>query len=396
MAVLACILACLAAVGMGQAVAGWLCARRFARRPRPAPASRPPVTILKPVCGAEPMLEAAIASFCTQDYPEFQVIIGAQDPRDPAIEIARRLQARFPERDISVVVDPATHGANRKISNLMNMMPFAKHDVLVFADSDLHAAPDYLDRVMEALERPETGLVTTVNTGEAAVDGFAARFGATHLTYSYLSGALVASALGRQDCLGTTMALRRETLERVGGLRMLVPHLADDYVLGKLVRERGLAVRLANTIPVTTVQEPDFAGLWRHELRWARTIGALEPMAIALAALQYPIVWSALAVLVSGGAVWTWALLAGAWIVRAGAAAGICRALRDLPPRPPLMAPLWHMPIRDAVSVAQVIASYWTDIVVWRGHALYADDGLYVPFVPPANGADIVLAAEKP
>ncbi|MGH9205623.1 MAG: bacteriohopanetetrol glucosamine biosynthesis glycosyltransferase HpnI, partial [Acidimicrobiales bacterium] len=311
------VLILLTALGAVQAVAGLFAVRVFAARRRHPVESLSPVTILKPVCGDEPMLEEAIISFCVQQYPAFQLLVGAHDPNDPALQVVRRLQARFPECEITVVADPTLHGPNRKIANLMNMLPFAKHDLLVFADSDLHVTPDYLVRVVAALEQAGTGLVTTLYGGEPAVDGIPALLGATHISHSFLPGALLAAALGRQDCLGCTMALRRETLEQVGGLGALVGHLADDNVLGQKIRQLGLAIRLADTVPVVTVQDRSFSTLWLHELRWARTIGALAPIAFSASVLQFPLFWALLAVVLSGGALWAIGCFAAAWIIRA-------------------------------------------------------------------------------
>ena len=138
-------------LGVLQALAGLFAVWRFCRRPEATQTTLPSVTVLKPVCGDELRLEDALRSFFAQDYPDFQLVIGAQDPRDPALAVARRLQAEFPHRDVQVVVDPALHGANRKISNLINMLPAAQHDVLVFADSDLHVRPSYLRDVVTTL-----------------------------------------------------------------------------------------------------------------------------------------------------------------------------------------------------------------------------------------------------
>ncbi len=262
--------------------------------------ARPPITILQPLHGDEPLLEEALASVFAQDYPDFQVVFGVQNPADPALDVVRRLQARFPERDIAVVVDATQHGSNRKVGNLINMLAVARHDVLVIADSDVHVTPDYLDRLVADLPRPGTGLATTIYTGLPANGGLAARLGATQITHALLPGALLARALGRQDCFGASMALTRATLERIGGLQALADHLADDNVLGRLVREQGLAVELAATVPATTVPETTLKALWMHELRWARTIRALEPLGFALSAVQYPLFWSALAVGVLG------------------------------------------------------------------------------------------------
>jgi ceramide glucosyltransferase len=174
--------------------------------------------------------------------------------------------------------------------------------------------------------------------------------------------------MGRQDCLGATMALRRETLERIGGLQALVNHLADDNVLGRLVHGLGLKVRLADTVPATTVPETSFAALWRHELRWARTIRALVPVQFAASVLQYPLAWAALALVLAWGASWSLAWFAAVWAVRALAARGVERALGL-----PFRSPVWLLPLRELMSVAVMAASYAGRQVDWRGHTLQAE-----------------------
>lgn len=179
---LAGFVAVLAGIGVVQAVIGAVLAGRFAHS-SPSPAERersgegaagrthyphptlsrgagegdllrPPITILKPLHGDEPLLEQALASVCAQDYPEYQVVFGVSDAADPALSVVTRLRARFPECDIAVVVDPARHGTNGKVGNLINMLPRAKHAVLAIANSDLHVQPDYLARLADALAEP--------------------------------------------------------------------------------------------------------------------------------------------------------------------------------------------------------------------------------------------------
>jgi ceramide glucosyltransferase len=354
-----------------QAVAGYIAVRRFAGAPRPR-AGRPPVTVLKPLHGAEPMLEQALASLCAQDYGIYQVVFGVQNPDDPALATVERLRARFPGCDIAAVVDATPHGINRKISNLINMLPSARHDILVIADSDVLCAPDYVDRIVAALDTPGTGLVTTLYAGLAATPTLAGRLGAAWISFSFLPGALVARWLGRQDCLGATMALRRETLAAIGGLPALADHLADDFVLGALVRQHGLAVRLADTVPATTVPEATLGELFRHELRWARTIRTLVPVQFVFSALQYPLFWAALAVVLTGAAFWALGLFVACWAVRAGAARAIDRALGLAKSGLATPAPVWLLPLRDLMSVFVILASHGSDRVEWRGHVLHA------------------------
>jgi ceramide glucosyltransferase len=362
--------AALSAIGLIQATVGVVLVRAFTSRRLLEPkAPPPPISVLKPLHGDETLLADALASACMQQYPAWQVVFGVQDAADPAMAVIRRLQARFPDHDLTVVVDPTLHGANRKVGNLINMLPAAKHGVLVIADSDVHAAADWLRRLAAALEQPGVGLVTTVYTGLAADTlHLVAALGAMQINHYFLPGALLARALGRQDCLGATMMLRRETLERIGGFEALADHLADDNVLGRLVQGLGLRVALADTVPATTVAEATLRSLWRHELRWARTIRALEPVPFAASVLQYPLVWAVLAILASGGAAWSLAWLIAAWALRSAAArwaeAGLGLANR---------APLWLLPVRELMSVAVMAASFAGRRVEWRGHTMQAE-----------------------
>jgi ceramide glucosyltransferase len=165
MAVLAAIAFLLAGIGALQCLAGWLSVQRFASRPRRPARARPPVTVLKPLHGDEPGLEQALETLCQQRYPLYQVVFGVQDPADPAAGVVRRLQSRFPGRDLTLVVDATQHGRNRKIGNLINMLPAARHEIVVIADSDLYVQPDYLERLVAAMESPGVGLVTTLYAG---------------------------------------------------------------------------------------------------------------------------------------------------------------------------------------------------------------------------------------
>ena len=363
---LAALTALVTVAGLVQAATGWWAVRRFSRAdPLPEP-WRPAMTVLKPLHGDEPLLEQALASFCGQDYPDFQIVFGLQDPTDPALHVIRRLRTRFPAVDMDVVIDPAQHGVNRKVSNLINMYGHAKHDVIVMADSDIHAGPSYLHQLAATLGQDGVGLATTLYAGIGASGTLAARLGAGQINHSFLPGALLARSLGRRDCLGATMALRRAMLERVGGLHALVHHLADDAVLGRLVMARGETVALARAVPATTVPERRVSDLFAHELRWGRTIQSVAPLGFALSAVQYPLFWAAACVALSGFDTHAAALFAAAWLVRAGTMIGIDRALGLA-----TVLPIWLLPLRDVLSVAVILASYGGRKVEWRGHILH-------------------------
>lgn len=332
-----------------------------------------PVTVLKPLCGDEPLLAEALDSVIAQDWPRPQFVFGAQDPNDPAIAVVEALRARHPDADITLVVNATPHGANRKIANLINMLPAARHDVLVIADSDLHVTGDYLARIVAAMRAPNVGLVTALYAGLPANRTLAGLLGAMEITLGFLPGAVLARALGRRDCLGATMALRRETLARIGGLEVLVPHLADDNVLGQRVRALGMEVALMPGVVATTVPETALRALFRHELRWARTIRALAPPAHAASVLRFPLFWAGLLALVEP---WGWAGFFAAWGARAVAGRMIDARLGiAVPP-----SALWLLPAREVLSVLVWLVSHAGTRVEWRGRRMRAD-------TPPRGGS---------
>jgi len=361
--------------GFVQAAAGWLAVRRF-RTQTPPRGPRPPITVLKPLHGDEPMLEAALESFCSQDYPKLQIVFGVQDAADTAIPLVGRLRRKYPDLDMELVIDPTMHGSNHKVANLINMYPSARHNVLVISDSDMHAAPDYLAQVADALAVPGTGLVTTLYTGLPVRTGLPGALGAAYINQSFAAGALMARFLGRQDCMGATMALTRETLMRVGGFPVLSPFVADDAVLGMKIRALGQNVTLAASVPATSVTERNLEALFRHELRWARTIRAVAPVGFAVSVIQFPVFWALLTLVMSGGAPWAVGLLLAAIAVRAASGRAVERAMGAA------RTPLWLPVLRDTLSMAVLFAAYMGDEVAWRGHVLTTGQDTHIAARP--------------
>jgi ceramide glucosyltransferase len=201
----------------------------------------PGVTVLKPLHGAEPGLEAALASLLAQDYPgPVQVVFGVQDPTDPAQAIVGALRRAHPAADVALAVDATEHGANRKVSNLINMARQARHDVLITADSDIVVGPGYLRGVVAALEDPQVGVVTCPYRGLPG-RGLWSWLAAMGLSYQFLPSVAVGVGLKMATpCMGSTVALRRETLARIGGFAAFTDQLADDYAIGAAVRSIGL------------------------------------------------------------------------------------------------------------------------------------------------------------
>jgi ceramide glucosyltransferase len=337
---------------------------RFARRPLPTPPERPAISVLRPLHGAEPGLYENLRSFAEQDYPALQIVLGVTDPEDSALPVVRSLISDLPACDIALVVDPRTNGSNRKVANLENMLKVARHDILVFADSDMRVDPRYLAAVTAPLHDPSTGIVTCLYKGRVSTGGRWSDLGALHINFGFLPGALVADALGLGGgCFGATIAVSRETLERIGGLTRLRDELADDHRIGDEIRALGLAVVLSPYIVEARVSERSLASLWQHELRWARTVRAVAPAGFAGSVLTHPLAIAALGAIATRFALTSCIVLVISCVLRWASVRVIANALR-LPP-----AKLWLLPVRDALSFAVFVASFFGRTVLWRDQA---------------------------
>jgi ceramide glucosyltransferase len=255
--------------------------------PWPGAVALPAVTILKPLCGAEPRLYDCLRSFCNQAWPHLQIVFGVRDPADPAVAVVRRLQHEFPSLDLALVLDGTHHGSNAKVSNLINIMAVAKHDYLIIVDSDIRVEPGYVQQVVAPLLDETVGIVTCPYVGRPLPDIWS-QLGAQFINGWFVPSVFVAALFGsRAFAFGATIALRREVLEAVGGLPAIANQLADDYRLGELTRKRGLRTVLSQVVVETVVEERSLQDLLGHELRWLRTIKAVRPVGYSLAFVTF-------------------------------------------------------------------------------------------------------------
>ena len=377
---------------------GWLClvaqlvaALRFARRPLPAAVQPAAVSVLKPLHGAEPGLYENLRSFVEQDYPALQpafqpgvqpavqIVLGVNHPEDGALEAARDLIRDFPAADIALVVDRRIRGSNQKVANLENMLGAARHDILVLADSDMRVDRRYLAAVAPPLGDARVGVVTCLYKG-VSTGGLWSDLGALQINFGFLPNALLGDAVGvGGGCFGATIALRRATLRRIGGFARVRDELADDQRIGDAVRAQGLAVVLSPYIVEARVWEPSLAALWRHELRWARTVRGITPIGFAGSGATHPLAIALLAAGIAGFGSTAGVLLAATCLLRWAAAAVMARAV-GLP-----MRRLWLLPLRDLLSFAVFVASFFGRRVSWRDQNLYVEP----------NGRMTVVDGEK-
>ena len=356
------------------AVLAW----RMQRRPSKA-RSMPPITVLKPLCGAEPGLLEHLRSFCRQDYPEFQIVFGVRDAGDPACALVKRLAAEFPSVPIELVINPQLHGTNLKISNLVNMLPYARHDILAMADSDAFVGSDYLATVTAPLLDQDVGLVTCIYRG-APTGGIWSRLGAMYINEWYVPSVLLAWLFGYEGYVsGQTVCLRRDTLDALGGLRVLANHLADDHRLGELVRGLGLRIVLSPYVVDGEHHEPTFRSLTRHELRWMRTIHVLRPRSFRLIFItfSFPLAVLGLIAALSESSFSAVACVLFGISLLARLVLHFVHRLRD---DRALVSDLWLPPVRDVLICWVWCRSFFTSHVTWRGKEFdVGSDGVMRP-----------------
>jgi len=364
-----------AALGIVYTVLAGALIGRFFARTTSEPTSFPPVTIVKPLHGDEWTLLSNLSSFCQQDYPgPMQFLFGVHDLEDPALHTVEQLRLLHPEAHITVVADARLYGPNRKMSNILNMLPEARHDVLVFADSDVSVGPSYLRNVIGELQKPGVGLVTCVYRGQPD-PGFWPRLSAKATNYQFLPGVVTGLALGMaRPCFGQTIAMRRETLEKIGGFAQFVHHLAEDHAIGEAVRMIGEKVVIPPFTVAHACVETSVTKLIAHELRWSRTIRIIDPIGHLGSSLMHPLAFALLAVALSGGAAWAWPLAAAALFARLALKVLSDYALRQA------HRDLWLLPFWDIVSFSIFVTSFFSMRVIWRGFSFKVDgNGLLSP-----------------
>jgi ceramide glucosyltransferase len=346
---------------MGYGLVAWIALRsRFPGcRTAADTGSSPAVTVLKPLCGTEHEIYECLRSFCEQDHPSYQVVFGLSDGNDPAAAVVQRLQQEFPGLDLQLVIDRRLHGSSRKVSNLINMMAAARHDYLVISDSDVRVAPDYLSRIVAPLIDPSVGIVTCAYRGRPR-SGLWSLLGSLFINEWFIPSVRVAAMFGsRAFAFGATIALRRDTLNAIGGFLSIRDQLADDYRLGEQTRALGLRTVLSDMVVETSVDEGGFVELCHHELRWMRTIRAVRPGGYAMSFITFGPPVAALGCLLAGGA-WPALAMLGVSI--------LARILVHLSARErgSSWLHLLALPLRDLLSLGLWLRGFMTRHVRWR------------------------------
>ncbi|MGA8027765.1 MAG: glycosyltransferase [Bryobacteraceae bacterium] len=323
----------------------------------------PGVSVLKPLRGLDPNTYEAFVSQARQDYPSFEILFGAQNADDSAVPEVRRLQREFPNVAIHLFIG-ALPAPNGKVGVLMELARHAQYPVWVVNDSDVRVGPTYLSTVIAPLARPEIGLVTCLYRAKA--HNLPAAWESLGIATDFMPSTLVAQLIGvREFGLGSTLAFRAADLERAGGFAAIADYLADDYQLAKHITELQRRAMLSTYVVEIALADSTWPGVWRHQLRWARTIRLTKGAVYAGLPIAQAGVWAVAALLCGAGipaAILASfrivsALLNGWFVLRSPAGAAFC-----------WLAPLW-----DLYAFAVWMASYAGNQVRWRDRVLSID-----------------------
>jgi ceramide glucosyltransferase len=350
--------------------------RHFRTGRQPTGEFTPAVSVLKPVRGLDPGSYENFASFCRQDYEDYEIVFAVADEDDPAIEIIHRLISDFPQRAIRLLIGAPNLGPSSKVNKLCRLTREARHDILLISDSDIRVAPDYLRSVVAPFRDARVGAVTCLYAG--VTNGtVASELEALGIATDFAAGVLTAWQFqGLRFAFGATMATTRERLREIGGFEALVTYCADDYQLGSRIAERGYLVALPRHIVESECAVRTLREYVQHQLRWAITIRHSRPWGYAGLALTHGPLWAAVATaampILSIAACYVTAYLTlrllMAWSVAHWGLGGPVRKW-------------WLVPVRDALGFGVWCAALFKNRIQWRGREFALNKGRLVPLV---------------
>jgi len=362
----------LAALGVVYLALAAILVFRFPRDPKRQPAACPPASILAPLCGEDRHLRERLIALCRQDYgAPLQIVCGVQDPNDPAVGIVKAVAAESAGARIELKIDPKQSGANRKVSNLLNLAPLARHRLMLIIDSDILVGPDHLSKVVDALKRPGVGAVTCLYHGISGV-GLWSTLSALSINVHFLPSVIVALTFSiARPCFGSTIALDRTTLERIGGLWAFKDCLHDDYAIGERLRDAGYDVVIPHFSVGHVCREVSALAFMQNQLRAARTIRMIKPFEYAASIVAHPMAFAIPAAMLDPTHGLPLLLLALA------ARLALCVSVES---RFSLSRQTyWLLPVCDLFFLGVYALSFFGGRIVWRGarYRLRSDGTLF-------------------
>lgn len=351
--------------------------RFFGRERETAPADCcPPASLLKPVRGVDFGSYENFASFCKQDYPNYEILFAVNDESDPAVPLIRKIMTEFPHRRIRLFTSADELGANRKVNKLAMLVGEAQHEVLVLTDGDVRVGPSYLREVVAPLHDKKIGAVTSFYRA-IAQENLDAKLEAIGAASDFFAGVLMARwKEGIRFALGASIATTKEWVRKMGGFEALVDTLADDYELGVRIFKAGGEIVLSQETVWTIYPAQTFRGFWEHQLRWARTVRLCRPVSYVGLLFTQGLPWTVLAALLAPEP-WIVCVYFAAYLVLRLAMAwtvGVWGAGDQI-----LRRNLWLVPVRDTIYFVVWLASFGSNRIRWGPQEYAIRKGRMVP-----------------
>jgi ceramide glucosyltransferase len=375
----------LAAAPLAYYMIATMAALRFFRRERAQilPDYTPSVSILKPVRGVDFGSYENFASFCRQDYQDYEILFAVNDDADPAVPVIRRVIAEFPGWRIRLLVGAEHLGANRKVNKLARLAREAQNEVLVLTDGDVRVGPHFLREVVAPLADGRIGAVTSFYRG-IAEKNLAAEIEAVGASSDFFAGVLMAGWMeGITFALGASVATTKEWLGKMGGFEAIAGTLADDYELGNRIAKAGGEVVLSREVVWTMYPAQTLRSFWDHQVRWARTVRLCRPLSYVWLLFTQGLPWALLAAVVAP-AKWISGVYLLAYVILRSAMAwtvGIWGVQDEV-----LLSKIWLVPLRDAIHFVVWLTSFGSNHIRWGNIDYVIRQGQMVP-VASGGGA---------
>jgi ceramide glucosyltransferase len=357
-------------------------ASRFFRPRAAAPDFTPPVSILQAISGLDREAYENFASFCRQDYPDFEMLFCVSDRDDPAVPVIEKIIADFPARPIRLLVGAEPLGSSDKVNKLCRLAREARHEILIVTDSDVRVDPGFLRAVAAPFRDSAVGGVTCLYRG--LTDGsLAANLEALGNSTDFAAGVLAASRSGRVDfMLGAVMAVSRKALGEIGGFESLVDYFCDDYELGNRIARRGYRIDLS-PFPVSIVYpHQTLRDAFRHQLRWNLSIRFSRPWGHLGMIFTHGLPWTIVGLALAPSPLAAWAYVAAYVLLRSDVALSVgARGMRD----PLVRRELPLLLFRDAFAFVVWLASFFPQRIHWRGRQFLIRDKKLVPLSEKAH-----------
>mgnify|MGYP002783807569 CR=1 FL=1 len=343
------------------------------RRPSEEEPDAAPISILKPLAGADLNLESNLRTFFEQPYPHFEILFAVADANDPAVPIVRRLQFEFAQIETRLLIVGEPPCPNRKVWSLHHLVDAAQHELIAMSDSDIRVDPRFLHEINREFANEYIDL-TTCPYRAVAGPSFWSRLEAVGLNTEFIAGLLTARLLeGVHFAVGPTIVARKRVLAAIGGFDRLKDYLAEDFVMGQLASGMGFGVALSPYVIEHHIGAEDRARNFRHRLRWNRSTRRSRPAGylgqIFINPLPFALLLPALA------PAW-WPLSAACLFLRFILAFTMHHAV--LEDRRLLSIP--HLLLQDFLSLAFWLAGFFGNTIDWRGRKYRLNkDGTFSP-----------------